>query len=491
MYSINAEAAPDKRAWEDGKKLAEETIAQYKAKHGEYPRKVSYTFWAGEFIATTGATLAQALWMMGVEPLRNKIGYVVDLKVVPEEELGRPRINVLVQVSGQLRDIAASRLQLITEAVRLAAAEEENLYPNFVARGSLMQEKELIEKGLSPQKAREMSHARVFGPLNNGYSTGVMSYIETSGTWDDEKEIAQGYLNNMGAFYGDEQNWGSFDPALFATALKETDAIVQPRQSNTWGPVSLDHVYEFTGGLSLSVKDVTGKEPEAYMADYRNRTNRRMQGANQAIAVETRATILNPVFIQERMKGGEGSAQMFGKIFRNIFGWHVTRPSAMNKELYNDLYNMYIKDEQNLGIKEYFMETNPAAFQTITSVMMESARKGYWKASEEQLKVTASLHNEFVKEKGAACTEFVCNNAKLEQFIAGKLTPQQQQAYTAAMNAVKNSSMESNAGVVLKNRNSSVAQSRKVVINGAVTAAAALAAIAVLIYAVKKRRREE
>jgi cobaltochelatase CobN len=336
-----------------------------------------------------------------------------------------------------------------------------------------------------------MSHARVFGPLNNGYSTGVMSYIETSGTWDDEKEIAQGYLNNMGAFYGDEQNWGSFDPALFATALKETDAIVQPRQSNTWGPVSLDHVYEFTGGLSLSVKDVTGKEPEAYMADYRNRTNRRMQGANQAIAVETRATILNPVFIQERMKGGEGSAQMFGKIFRNIFGWHVTRPSAMNKELYNDLYNMYIKDEQNLGIKEYFMETNPAAFQTITSVMMESARKGYWKASEEQLKVTASLHNEFVKEKGAACTEFVCNNAKLEQFIAGKLTPQQQQAYTAAMNAVKSSSMESNAGVVLKNRNSSAAQSRKVVINGAVTAAAALAAIAVLIYAVKKRRREE
>ena len=491
MYSINAEAAPDKRAWEDGKKLAEETIAQYKAKHGEYPRKVSYTFWAGEFIATTGATLAQALWMMGVEPLRNKIGYVVDLKVVPEEELGRPRINVLVQVSGQLRDIAASRLQLITEAVRLAAAEEENLYPNFVARGSLMQEKELIEKGLSLQKAREMSHARVFGPLNNGYSTGVMSYIETSGTWDDEKEIAQGYLNNMGAFYGDEQNWGSFDPALFATALKETDAIVQPRQSNTWGPVSLDHVYEFTGGLSLSVKDVTGKEPEAYMADYRNRTNRRMQGANQAIAVETRATILNPVFIQERMKGGEGSAQMFGKIFRNIFGWHVTRPSAMNKELYNDLFNMYIKDEQNLGIKEYFMETNPAAFQTITSVMMESARKGYWKASEEQLKVTASLHNEFVKEKGAACTEFVCNNAKLEQFIAGKLTPQQQQAYTAAMNAVKSSSMESNAGVVLKNRNSSAAQSRKVVINGAVTAAAALAAIAVLIYAVKKRRREE
>ena len=82
----------------------------------------------------------------------------------------------------------------------------------------------------------------------------------------------------------------------------------------------MDHVYEFTGGLSLTVKTLTGKEPDAYMADYRNRTNRRMQETKEAIAVETRATILNPTFIQERMKGGAGSAQMFGEIFRNIFG---------------------------------------------------------------------------------------------------------------------------------------------------------------------------
>ena len=360
-----------------------------------------------------------------------------------------------------------------------------------MARGSLMQEKELIENGLTPQQAREMAHARVFGPLNNGYSTGIMSYIETSGTWDDEKEIAQGYLNNMGAFYGDEKNWGSFHPALLTAAIKETDAIVQPRQSNTWGPVSLDHVYEFTGGLSLSIQDVTGKEPEAYMADYRNRTNRRLQGANQAIAVETRATILNPTFIKERMKGKEGSAQMFGKIFRNIFGWHVTRPSAINKELYNELYQMYIKDKENLGIKEYFMGTNPAAFQTITSVMLESARKGYWKASDEQLSVTASIHNAFVKEKGVACTEFVCNNPKLEQFIAGKLDAREQDAYLKAMDAVKNAQTSSNNGVVLKNNGGTEYSNRKIMVNGTITAAAAAAAIALLVYIVKKRRREE
>ncbi|MBR1950124.1 MAG: cobaltochelatase subunit CobN, partial [Bacteroidales bacterium] len=278
---------------------------------------------------------------------------------------------------------------------------------------------------------------------------------------------------------------------LFAAAMKETDAIVQPRQSNTWGPVSLDHVYEFTGGLSLSIKDVTGKEPEAYMADYRNRTNRRLQLANQAIAVETRATILNPTFIKERMNGGEGSAQMFGKIFRNIFGWHVTRPSSMNRELYNELYQMYINDKENLGIKEYFMETNPAAFQTITSVMMESARKGYWKASDEQLSVTAAIHNEFVKKAGCACTEFVCNNEKLEQYIAAKLDANEQEAYLKAMDAVKNTQGSPNNGVVLKNNDSNEYSSRRLMVNGTITAAAAAAAMVVLVYIVKRRRREE
>lgn len=188
---------------------------------------------------------------------------------------------------------------------------------------------------------------------------------------------------------------------LFASALSETDVVIQPRQSNTWGPLSLDHVYEFMGGLSLTVKTLTGKEPDALMADYRNRNNKRMQNINEAIAVEARATVLNPTFAKERMKGGATTAQMFGEIFRNIFGWHATRPSAMDKEIFNDLYKMYIVDENHLGIRDYFQRINPASYQSMTSVMLESARKGYWKASDEQLKVTARLHAQITREAGA------------------------------------------------------------------------------------------
>ena len=492
MYSINAEATPNPQAWEDGKRLAEETLQQYLAQHGSYPHKVSYTFWAGEFIATEGATLAQAFWMLGVEPMRDRQGRVVDLRLVPGEELGRPRINVLVQVSGQLRDIAGSRLRLLTDAVKLAAeAPEEGGWPNYVASGTQAQEKTLLEKGLSPARARELSTMRVFGPLNSGYSTGMLGFIESSGSWDDEKEIADGFLNNMGAAYGDDANWAAFEPGLLSAALQETDVVIQPRQSNTWGPMSLDHVYEFTGGLSLAVRQVTGKEPAAFFADYRNRYNRRLQGALEAVAVETRATILNPVFIQERMKGGEGSAQMFGELFRNVFGWNATRPSVLDPQLFDELYDTYILDQHGLGIHEYLNRVNPAAFQAMTAVMLESARKGYWKASPEQLQTTAALHAATTEAHGAACTEFVCGNAKLERFIAGQLPESSRRSYDATMKAVRNVAASDATEIMLKSDRLSDPSQKPELLQQAVWVGAALAILLfiLLLYLLRRKNR--
>ena len=490
MYSINAEMAPNPRAWEDGKRLAEATIEQYRNKHGEYPRKVSYTFWAGEFITTEGATLAQAFWMLGIEPVRDNQGRVVDLKLIPSEELGRPRINVVIQISGQLRDIAGSCLKLLTDAVRLASESPDEAYPNYVASGTLLQEKTLMDKGIAPKEARKMSIMRVFGPVNSGYSTGILGYTESSGSWEDEKEIAEGFLNNMGATYGDDENWGSFQKDLFASALTETDVVIQPRQSNTWGPISLDHVYEFTGGLSLTVKTVTGKEPDAYMADYRNRNNRRLQEAKEAISVETRSTILNPTFIQERMKGGAGTAQMFGEIFRNIFGWNVTRPSALDKELFNDLYKMYVEDENHLGIYEYFSRVNPASYQSMTAVLLESARKGYWKATQEQLEKTAGLHAKMTTEQGAACTEFVCGNDKLRSYVANQLEGQAKESYARVIK----STLEKSAGkeVVLKEQKMEAGQQlKKSQRNGIIIGTLVCVAFVALAFLVRKRNKQE
>lgn len=434
MYSINAEATPGKKAWDDGVALAERTLENYYAKHGEYPKKVSYTFWAGEFISSQGATVAQAMRMLGVEPVRDEQGRVMDLKLTPSEELGRPRINILVQVSGQLRDIAGSCLKMLTDAVKLAAASDDDLYPNFVAQGTLEQEKELVEKGESPKRARELSTMRVFGPVNSGYSTGMLRYTESSGEWDDRQELADGYLNNMCAMYGDEENWGAMDKSVLGAAITGTDVIVQPRQSNTWGPISLDHVYEFTGALSLAAASINGKEPDAVMADYRNSYIPRLQDTKEAVAVETRATILNPEFIKERMKGDATTAQMFGEIFRNIFGWSMTRSSVLPENIYDELYDTYVADNNHLGIEDYFDKVNPAALQEMTATMLESARKGFWKATPEQLGATAQLHARITDRYGAPCTEFVCANTKLQEFTADNLDKESAEKYKGNIN---------------------------------------------------------
>ena len=118
------------------------------------------------------------------------------------------------------------------------------------------------------------------------------------------------------------------------------------------------------------------------------------------------------------MKGDATIAQMFGEIFRNIFGWSATRSSALPKDIYDDLYELYILDKENLGVKDYFENVNPVAMQEMTATMLESARKGFWKANKEQLLNTASLNAQITENHGAPCTEFVCGNKSCRNSLA-------------------------------------------------------------------------
>ena len=451
LFAINAEETPTESAWEKGVQLAKSTIEMYQKRHnGEFPKKVSYTLWSGEFIETGGATIAQVLYMLGVEPVRDAFGRVSDLKLIPSADLGRPRIDVVVQTSGQLRDIAASRLFLVNRAVEMAAAAKNDQYENQVAAGVLEAEKTLIDKGISPKDAREISTFRVFGGANGGYGTGIQGMVDAGDRWENESEIAATYLNNMGAYYGSEKNWEKFQQFAFEAALTRTDVVVQPRQSNTWGALSLDHVYEFMGGLNLTVRNVTGKDPDAYLSDYRNRNNNKMQEVKEAIGVESRTTIFNPSYIKEKMKGEATSAAGFAEIVRNTYGWNVMKPSVIDNEMWDEIYNVYVKDKFNLGVQDFFEKQSPAALQEITAVMMETARKGMWKATDQQLADLSNLHTDLIQKYKPACSGFVCDNAKLRDFIASKATPEAAKQYQNSIKNVREVAADQSKGVVMK-----------------------------------------
>lgn len=365
--------------------------------------------------------------------------------------MNRPRIDVVVQTSGQLRDLAASRLALIQKAIGMAAADDGG--ENYVAKGQVDAEKVLLEKGFSPKEARELSTRRIFGGLNGMAGTGITGMVESGDRWENEREIADTYLNNMGAVYGSSEEWGDFKAGVFEAALQNTDAVVQPRQSNTWGALSLDHVYEFMGGMNLTVRNVTGKDPDTYFNDLRNRHHARVQELKEAIGVESRTTIFNPVYIKEQMKGGASSANNFTEIVRNTYGWNVMKPAAIDKEIWDRIYDIYVEDDLNLGTREFFDRENPAALQEMTAVMLETARKGYWKATPEQLKAIAELHSEMVTEHEAACSGFTCDNAKLRDFIGRQLAPEKAQSYKASVNRAISAAPSDNAdnkGMVLE-----------------------------------------
>ncbi len=497
LFAINAEETPTEDAWEKGKELAKNTIEEYRKRHkGQYPRKVSYTLWSGEFVQTGGATIAQVLYMLGVEPVRDRYGRVDDLKLIPSAELGRPRIDVVVQTSGQLRDLAASRLFLINRAVQMAAAASDDKFDNMVEDGVKESERYLIDKGISPKDAREMSQFRVFGGAGGNYGTGMQSMVEQGNTWKSDKQLADQYIQNMGAFYGDQDHWQQDLQQAFGAALTRTDVVIQPRQNNTWGALSLDHVYEFMGGASMAVRRITGKDPDAYFSDYRNRNDYRVQDSKEAIAVEARTKLFNPAYIKDALKNGASSTDNIAEMVRNTYGWNVTKPAAVDKEMWNEIYDVYVKDKYNLGISQRLAETNPGAMEELTATMMETARKGYWKATPQQLAEVAKVHTSFVAKFGPSGSSFEGANPDLQQYIAGKAAPSDAKAYKQGMSRmteVSSSDAKGGKAMVMKKETTDTAEGntqQKESVNGwIVLACGAVAVLLIAVLVIRKRRK--
>ena len=205
--------------------------------------------------------------------------------------------------------------------------------------------------------------------------------------------------------------------------------------------------------MNLAVRNVTGKDPDAYLADYRNHSNMRMQEVKEAIGIEGRTTIFNPAYIKEKMKGGASSASTFAEIVTNTYGWNVMKPKAIDKEMWDEIYNVYVKDKYNLGTKEFFDKQNPAALMEMTAVMMESARKGMWKATPQQLKDIAKLHTETVNKYKPSCSGFVCDNAKLRNYIASKTDAASAKEYQQNVEQIRDAEAAKNSsdkGMVMK-----------------------------------------
>lgn len=435
IMSLDVESTPSEEAWTVAVRLSDEIIAEHQKQHnGAYPRRISCTFWGGEYIRTRGTILAQSLYFMGVRLVRDSRGSVVSLEVIPSEELKRPRIDIFIQTSGQFRDAAGSRIELLNQAVEMVSKLPDEPYQNFVKEHSLKTENILKRKGYSAAESREYSTARIFGsPYAANYGTGIMEVIERGDRWENDSQIADKYIKNMNGVFRNGKVWGIPIDGLMESQLDETDIILHSRSSNTWGPLRLDHVYEFST-LALAVRSKTGVDPQILFSDLRNPEKAKVTQAKKAIREETRTTLWNPKYISALQKESGNAAAQFVETIRNLYGWNVVQPSSIDASLWEETYRVYIEDKNKLGLREYFEKQSPYALQDITAIMLETIRKELWKASPEIIENLTKIHAEFVAEHGAGCSYDTCANSKLHQFIGNHLTEELQSKYQNSLN---------------------------------------------------------
>lgn len=190
------------------------------------------------------------------------------------------------------------------------------------------------------------------------------------------------------------------------------------------------------------------------------------------------------------MKGGASSAGGFAEVVENTYGWNVMKPKAIDKELWDEIYQVYVKDKYNLGTQAFFEQKNPAALQQITAVMLETVRKGMWKATPQQVADIAKLHVDLVKKYKPSGSAFVTDNAKLRNFIASKVEAKQGKEYEQQIDKMRNAAANADKGTVMKREDMSqqVEKRAPLLSKGLLVGGAVVLLVALLVFVVRKRR---
>ena len=409
-YSINTKNIPTKEAWILGKRMADQLLLQFEKKHGKgsIPKKVAFVLWSAEVTNNQGVSEAEIMYLMGVKPVWNSKGQVMDVALIPDNELGRDRIDVLITTSGTYRDHFYGNIKMLDKAVKLAASVSTGT--NWVRRHSLAYQKKLHIDSM------DVAALRVFSSNQGAYSTNVEFAGENSEGWKNDTTVSNLYLKRMAHAYGEKAE-ALYERGLFELNIKDVDAAAFSRSSNVYGVMDHPMVAAYFGAYNLAVKNTTGREPDMFINDLSDTSNSEVTPLSDFFHAELRSRYLNPKWIKGMMDHGYDGARYMDSFTENIFLWNVTNSNMVTDQDWNDVYDTYLTDKNKLGLSKYLDKANPYAKQSMVSAMLEATEKGYWKASDAQLKTMATTVAKSVASNGAACNTAVCNSPALSGYI--------------------------------------------------------------------------
>ena len=370
FYSVDPYAIPSKTAWEVGKKLANQLIQKLIEKEGGLPETIAFIEWSSDPMNTDGEQIAEILYLLGVEPVWEG-NRVMGLRIIPLEELKRPRVDVTVRISGLFRDTFMNLVELIDEAAVKVATLDEPLEMNYVRKHFL--------DGL---------RHRVFGDKPGSYGAGVNHAVNSS-HWQDERELVEIYIN-WGCYAYGKGVFGVRAEEEFKFSLKNVGAVIRNHYTDEWDILDDDCPYAFQGGLALTVEKLTGKMPKVLIADTRNPEFTKVVDGREEIERVVRKTLFNPDWVEGMKKHGYKGAGDIMKRVVNLFGWQATA-KVVDDWIFNEIANRYLFDNE---MKSWFMNNNPYAIEEIARRLMEAYKRELWKADKSTIEKIEDVYAE-------------------------------------------------------------------------------------------------
>ena len=383
IHALDPQSIPTSAAVQSAKIVVDRLLERNKSENdGNWPETIACVLWGTDNIKTYGESLAQIMWMIGVRPVPDALGRVNKLELIPLSELGRPRIDVVINCSGVFRDLFINQMNLLDQGVKMAAEADEPLEMNFVRKHALKQAEDM---GINLRQAA----TRVFSNASGSYSSNINLAVENS-TWDSEAELQEMYLKRK-SFSFNSDNPGVMDESreIFETTLKTADATFQNLDSSEISLTDVSHYFDSDPTKLVASLRADGKKPASYIADTTT-ANAQVRSLSETVRLDARTKLLNPKWYEGMLSHGYEGVRELSKRLVNTTGWSATA-GAVDNWVYEDTNETFIKDEE---MQKRLMNLNPHSFRKIVSTLLEMNGRGYWETSEENLDRLRELYQE-------------------------------------------------------------------------------------------------
>ncbi|MFA6372200.1 MAG: cobaltochelatase subunit CobN, partial [Methanothrix sp.] len=392
FYSLDPRAIPTRAAWKVGILQAQSLLERYILDEGKYPENIGIILWSTNTMRTYGDEVAEILYLMGVRPVwEDRSGRIDGLELISLQELGRPRIDVTVRISGIFRDSFPNIVELMDEAVQMVAGLKESPEENHLAHHVDLRMKEKIKEGICEEKAREEAGYRIFGSRPGTYGAGVSAAVESK-SWKDCHDLAEVYVVWGGYAYG-RKSFGATVSEEFKRRLGSLDLTVKNEDTREIDMLDGDDFYSFHGGMIAAVKSIKGDLPRSYCGDSSDPERVKTRSTVEETKHIFRTRILNPKWIESMLAHGYKGAADFSRAVDISFGWDATA-EVLEDWMYEELANKYALDKE---MQEWLKNVNPHALQNITERLLEAVQRGMWQASDE---MKEELRNVYLEIEG-------------------------------------------------------------------------------------------